>query len=131
MIYANCARLGKQHAWIAATRIGPWLRTYGESAGEDCAQAPGVGVALAKQRIMTDANRLMTLFEAIAKRRAVRAYRPDRVDESTVRELLKEAAKAPTAMHAEPWAFAVIQDRKLLRRYSDLAKATWSPERDG
>ena len=80
---------------------------------------------------MTDANRLMTLFEAIAKRRAVRAYRPDRIDESTVRELLKEAVKAPTAMHAEPWAFAVIQDRELLKRYSDLAKKTWSPERDG
>ena len=80
---------------------------------------------------MTDADRLMTLFEAIAKRRAVRAYRPDPIDESTVRELLKEAVKAPTAMHAEPWVFAVIQDRALLRKYSDLAKATWSPERDG
>lgn len=80
---------------------------------------------------MPDVDRLMTLFEAIAKRRAVRAYRPDRIDESTVRELLKEAVKAPTAMHAEPCAFAVIQDRALLKRYSELAKATWSPERDG
>jgi nitroreductase len=80
---------------------------------------------------MANADRLMTLFEAIAKRRAVRAFRPDRIDEGTVRELLKEAVKAPTAMHAEPWAFAVIQDRALLKRYSDLAKATWSPERDG
>jgi nitroreductase len=80
---------------------------------------------------MANADRLMTLFEAIAKRRAVRAFRPDRIDEATVRELLKEAVKAPTAMHAEPWAFAVIQDRALLKRYSDLAKATWSPERDG
>ena len=80
---------------------------------------------------MPDADRLMTLFEAIAKRRAVRSYRPDPIDEGTVRELLKEAVKAPTAMHAEPWVFAVIQDRALLKRYSDLAKATWSPERDG
>jgi len=80
---------------------------------------------------MPDADRLMSLFEAIAKRRAVRAYRPDPIDADTVRELLNEAVKAPTAMHAEPWAFAVIQDRALLRKYSDLAKATWSPERDG
>ena len=36
---------------------------------------------------MTDANRLMTVFEAIAKRCTVRVYRPDRIDESTVREL--------------------------------------------
>ena len=80
---------------------------------------------------MPDSDRLMTLFEAIAKRRAVRAYRPDPVDEATVRELLKESVRAPTAMHAEPWVFAVIQDRALLRRYSELAKTTWSAERDG
>ena len=80
---------------------------------------------------MPDNARLMTVFEAIAKRRAVRAYRPEMIDEQTVRELLKEAVRAPTAMHAEPWAFAVVQDRAFLRRVSDLAKATWSPERDG
>jgi nitroreductase len=44
---------------------------------------------------MSDADRLMTLFEAIAKRHAVRASRPDRIDESTVRELLKEAPQTP------------------------------------
>lgn len=80
---------------------------------------------------MPSADRLMTLFEAIARRRAVRAYRPDPIDEATVRELLNEAVRAPTAMHAEPWAFAVVQDRALLKRYSELAKATWSVERDG
>jgi nitroreductase len=72
----------------------------------------------------------MTVFEAIAKRHAVRAFRPDKIDEGTVRELLKEAVRAPSAMHAEPWTFAVIQDPALLKKYSDLAKATWSPERD-
>jgi nitroreductase len=79
---------------------------------------------------MRDSDRLLTVFEAIAKRRAVRAYRPDPIDEGTVRELLKEAVRAPTAMHAEPWTFAVLQDRALLKKYSDLAKTTWS-ERDG
>jgi nitroreductase len=71
----------------------------------------------------------MTVFEAIGRRRAVRAYRPEPVDEATVRELLKEAVRAPTAMHAEPWAFAVIQDRALLKRLSDLAKETVASER--
>lgn len=80
---------------------------------------------------MPNAERLMTVFEAIARRRAVRAYRPEVLDEATVREMLKEAVRAPTAMHAEPWSFVVIQDRSLLKRYSDLAKATWSSERDG
>jgi nitroreductase len=80
---------------------------------------------------MAAAERTMTLFEAISRRRAVRAYRPDRVDEATVRRLLQESVRAPTAMHAEPWAFAVVQNRELLKKYSDLAKATWSPPRDG
>jgi nitroreductase len=75
---------------------------------------------------MPDAVRLMTLFEATARRRAVRAYKPDLVDEDAVRELLKEAVKAPTAMHAEPWAFAIVQDRAQLRSISDRAKAGWS-----
>jgi nitroreductase len=78
---------------------------------------------------MPETERLMTLFEAIARRRAVRAYRPEVVDEATVGELLQEAVRAPTAMHAEPWAFAVIQDRALLKKYSDLAKNALSSER--
>ena len=80
---------------------------------------------------MANAERLMTVFEAIARRRAVRAYRPEVVDEETVRELLKEAVRAPTAMHAEPWSFVVIQDRALLKRYSDLAKSTFAAGRAG
>jgi nitroreductase len=53
----------------------------------------------------------MTAFEAISKRSAVRSYRAEPVDEATVRELLDAAVRAPTAMHAEPWAFAVIHSR--------------------
>lgn len=87
--------------------------------------------AEAPLQMAPDATRLMTVFEAIARRRAVRAYKPDAIDEETVRELLKEAVRAPTAMHAEPWAFAVVQDRALLEKLSDLAKTTWSPDRDG
>ena len=37
--------------------------------------------------------------------------------------LLDAAVHAPTAMHQEPWKFVVIQDRALLRRLSDRAKA--------
>jgi nitroreductase len=36
--------------------------------------------------------------------------------------------QAPTALHAEPWAFIVIQDRNVLKRCSDAAKALWSAE---
>ena len=38
---------------------------------------------------------------------------------------------APTALHAEPWAFVIIQDPNTLRRYSDRAKASWIHEAAG
>jgi nitroreductase len=66
----------------------------------------------------------MSVLDAIARRRSVRAYAPHVIDEQTVRELLHAAVQAPTAMHAEPWAFVIVQDAQLLKRLSDRAKAT-------
>ncbi|HXX32449.1 MAG TPA: nitroreductase family protein [Myxococcaceae bacterium] len=63
-----------------------------------------------------------SVMEVIYRRRAVRSYTRQAVDEVTVRSLLRAACQAPTAMHAEPWAFVVVQDRERLQRYSDLAK---------
>jgi nitroreductase len=79
---------------------------------------------------MNDVDRepAMTVTDAIARRRAVRAYAPDRLDEATVRALLDAAIHAPTAMHEEPWRFVVIQDPEALRRYSDRAKSMASAE---
>jgi len=57
------------------------------------------------------------------QRRAVRAYRPDPLPDTTIHALLDAAVQAPTAMHLEPWAFVVVQNAGLLRRYSDQAKA--------
>lgn len=65
----------------------------------------------------------MQLIEAIDARRAVRAYATQQVDEATVRALLRAAVQAPSAMNAQPWAFAIVQDRAQLKRYSDRAKA--------
>jgi nitroreductase len=66
----------------------------------------------------------MTVLEAIANRHAVRAFKPEPVSDEMIHTLLAAAVRAPTAMHAEPWAFVVVQDRELLKKYSDLAKAT-------
>ena len=62
-------------------------------------------------------------LETIYQRRAVRAFTRDSVDKATILELLNAAVQAPTAMHLEPWAFAIVQDRDRLHRYSDCAKA--------
>ena len=69
-------------------------------------------------------------LETIYHRRAVRSYKPDKLDEATIRKLLDAAVQAPTAMHLEPWAFVVIQDRALLARLSEKAKILAQAELD-
>lgn len=62
------------------------------------------------------------IFETILARRSVRAYAPNGLDRNTVQTLLEAAVRAPTAMHEEPWAFIVVQNREVLKQLSDLAK---------
>ena len=64
----------------------------------------------------------MSAMDAIYHRRAVRDYTPQKIDQAMIRTLLDAAIHAPTAMHEEPWAFAVIQDKKMLNRLSDKVK---------
>ncbi len=70
----------------------------------------------------------MSIMEAIYKRCSVRSYSPERLDESTVRTLLAAAVRAPTAVHLEPWAFAILQDASALKRLSDRAKPLFLEE---
>ena len=70
----------------------------------------------------------MTIFETILARRSVRRYKARKVDRTTVSILLEAAVHAPTAIHQEPWAFVVIQDKVLLRSISDLAKPLFVAE---
>lgn len=53
---------------------------------------------------------------------AVRSYKEQKVDRATVGVLIDAAIQAPSAMNAQPWAFAVIQDAGILAQYSDRAK---------
>lgn len=64
----------------------------------------------------------MGLTEAIFHRRAVRSYSDRTVDAATVRKLLAAAVQAPSAMNLQPWAFAVLHGRRLLRDYAERAK---------
>lgn len=49
---------------------------------------------------------------------------PERpLERPVIEALLQAAVQAPTAIRKEPWAFVVIQDRALLKRLSDSAKA--------
>ena len=64
----------------------------------------------------------MNIKEAILGRRAVRDYTDQQVTKATVLELIQAATHAPSAINHQPWVFAVIQDKALLRTLSDQAK---------
>lgn len=65
---------------------------------------------------------IQSVSDAIRERRAIRSYTGQAVDKATIHALLEAAVHAPTAVHEEPWAFAVIQDKATLGRLSDEAK---------
>jgi nitroreductase len=73
----------------------------------------------------------MSAMDAISLRRSVRDFTPGKIDQAVIRSLLDAAVHAPTAMHEEPWSFAVIQDKKLLDRLSDSAKKKVFSETQG
>ena len=73
----------------------------------------------------------MSAMDAIYHRRSVRNYTPRTIDQAVIRTLLDAAVHAPTAMHEEPWSFAVIQDKNLLNRLSDSTKERLRSEAQG
>lgn len=70
----------------------------------------------------------MDLMQAIRHRRAVRAYKDRPLERATVEELLDAAIQAPSAMNAQPWAFYVVQEKALLKQWSDRAKVAFLAE---
>ena len=61
---------------------------------------------------------------AIFEQQPVRAYRTDDVEPGTVKRLVRAATVAPTTHQSAPWAFAIVQDRDVLRRYSARVRAS-------
>lgn len=77
---------------------------------------------------MTKDKANISIMEAIFRRSSVRSYSPERLDPTTIRTLLAAAVRAPTAVHLEPWAFAILQDMSALKRLSDRAKPLFLEE---
>ena len=73
----------------------------------------------------------MSVMNAIQHRRSVRDYTSQTIGKKVIQTLLVAAVHAPTAMHEEPWSFAVIQDKKVLDRLSESAKKLVHTEAKG
>lgn len=73
----------------------------------------------------------MELMAAIRNWRAVRDYTAKAVDEETVRLLIDAAAEAPSAGDRQAWSFVIVNNRAILKRCSDAAKAELLMNRSG
>jgi nitroreductase len=68
----------------------------------------------------------MDLTKAILERKSLRAFKPDPVPGETIREILKLAIKAPSAINLQPWELIVVAgeererlSRKLIKAYKE------------
>jgi nitroreductase len=66
----------------------------------------------------------MDVFEAIKNRRSIRHYKPDNVDDKTVREVLEAAHWAPSWGNIQCWRFIVVRDSKIRNDIADTLVRT-------
>ena len=59
---------------------------------------------------MMGVNGDLDVFEAIKKRRSVRAYADEKVSEEDIERLIDAARWAPSAGNIQPWEFVVVKD---------------------
>jgi nitroreductase len=64
----------------------------------------------------------MDTLQAIYSRRSVRHYTEVPVPQQMVMDVIRAAAQAPSALNAQPWAFAVVRGAERLNQYSIRAK---------
>jgi nitroreductase len=65
----------------------------------------------------------MTSFEELLqKRRSIRNFEEREVPLSLIKEILRESTLAPSASHAQPWHFIIINNRDVMKRVSDECK---------
>ncbi|MBC9783216.1 nitroreductase family protein [Heliobacterium chlorum] len=63
----------------------------------------------------------MNVFEAIQRRHAVRAYKPDPVPTELLRQLLECARRAPSAVNMQPWKFIAVTDQVMREKLKAAA----------
>jgi nitroreductase len=80
------------------------------------------------EKTMTKRKVNMSIMDAIYNRSSVRSYSAKVLDQTMIRILLAAAVRAPTAVHLEPWVFAILQDTTALKRLSDRAKPLFLEE---
>jgi nitroreductase len=64
----------------------------------------------------------MELFKVIQGRKSIRRFKSKPVPEEDVNKILDAGRFAPSANNTQPWRFAVIRDKILLKKMADAAR---------
>jgi nitroreductase len=60
--------------------------------------------------------------QLLRDRRSVRNYKDEKVDVELIHEIIEDSTLAPNSGKRQPWRFAIINDRDLMRRISEESK---------
>jgi nitroreductase len=63
----------------------------------------------------------MEVFKAIEKRRSIRKFKPEPVEEGDLRKILEAGRLAPSGGNRQPWYFIVVRDMETKRALSIAA----------
>lgn len=65
-------------------------------------------------------KQFISLMDLIEKRKSIRSYKPQDVEEEKLNYILQAFRKAPSAKNLQPWKLIVVKDKK---KISDLSIA--------
>jgi nitroreductase len=63
----------------------------------------------------------MDVFEAISKRRSIRKYKSDEVEDEKLQKILESARIAPSAANRQEWKFIVVKDAETRHKLVEAA----------
>ena len=64
---------------------------------------------------------MLTVMEAIEKRRSIRKFKPDPVPDEMINQMLEAARLAPSGTNRQPWRFQIIKDGALKKKLYEEA----------
>ncbi len=67
----------------------------------------------------------MEFYEVINKRRSIRAYKKDPVEDSKLSRILNAARLAPTAANRQPFSLIVVKDEETKLKLKDAYSQEW------
>jgi len=67
----------------------------------------------------------MEFYEVINKRRSIRAYKKDPVEDNKLSRILNAARLAPTAANRQPFSLIVVKDERTKQQLKDAYSQEW------